>query len=83
MSTLTLKQVPDSLLERLRAAAHRERRSANQQALYLLEQALELSRPSFGEALTRFRDEEGPPDGRTASAFDGVRSKERGRKVSL
>lgn len=83
MSTLTLKQVPEALLERLRAEAQRQRRSANQQALYLLEQALDRSRPSFGEALTRFRNEEGPPDARTAGALEGVRSKERGRKVSL
>lgn len=83
MSTLTLKQVPDSLLERLRAEAQRQRRSVNQQALYLLEQTLERSRPSFGAALTRFLEEEGPPDARAATALTGVRSRERGRKVVL
>lgn len=83
MSTLTLKQVPDSLLERLRAEALRQRRSVNQQALFLLEQTLDRSRPSFGAALTRFLEEEGPPDSRTANALVGLRSRERGRKVRL
>ena len=83
MSTLTLKQVPESLLERLRAEAQRQRRSVNQQALYLLEQTLDRGRPSFGDALTRFLEEQGPLDARAADALVGVRSKERGRKVVL
>lgn len=40
MASLTLKNVPDALLERLRSAASRERRSLNQQALVLLEGGL-------------------------------------------
>ena len=81
MTTLTLKQVPDSLLERLRAEAHRQRRSVNQQALFLLEQTLQQSRPSFGAALARFIEEEGPPRPELADALEGLRSRERGRKV--
>lgn len=83
MSTLTLKQVPDSLLDRLRAEAQRQRRSLNQQALFLLEQTLQQSRPSFGAVLARFIEEEGPPDPELTEAFKGLRSKERGRKVVL
>ena len=40
MSSITLKDVPDELLRRLRAAAARERRSLNQEALVLLEGGL-------------------------------------------
>ena len=83
MSTLTLKQVPEALLDRLRAEALRQRRSVNQQALFLLEQTLQKSRPSFGAALASFIEEEGPPEADLADAFKGLRSKERGRKVVL
>lgn len=83
MSTLTLKQVPDALLDRLRAEAQRQRRSVNQQALFLLEQTLQQARPSFSAALNRFVEEEGPPDDDLADALKGLRSKERGRKVVL
>ncbi len=37
MASLTLKNVPESLLRALRRAADRERRSLNQQAILLLE----------------------------------------------
>jgi len=40
MSSITLKDVPEELLNRLRAAAARERRSLNQEALVLLEGGL-------------------------------------------
>lgn len=40
MSSITLKDVPEELLVRLRAAAARERRSLNQQALVLIEGGL-------------------------------------------
>ena len=83
MSTLTLKQVPELLLERLRTEAHRQRRSVNQQALFLLEQTLQRGRPSFGAALARFIDDEGPPDPSLARTLTALRSKERGRKLTL
>ncbi len=41
MSSLTLKDVPDALLNRLRALAAAERRSLNQQAIVLLEGSLD------------------------------------------
>jgi hypothetical protein len=40
MSSITLKDVPEELLVRLRAAAAREGRSLNQQALVLIEGGL-------------------------------------------
>ncbi len=40
MSSITLKDVPEDLLVRLRSAAARERRSLNQQALVLIEGGL-------------------------------------------
>jgi plasmid stability protein len=40
MSSITLKDVPDDLLARLRRAAARERRSLNQEALVLIEGGL-------------------------------------------
>lgn len=40
MSSITLKDVPEELLTRLRKAAARERRSLNQEALVLIEGGL-------------------------------------------
>jgi hypothetical protein len=40
MTSLTLKNIPTNLLAALRAAAANDRRSVNQQAILLLEQAL-------------------------------------------
>ena len=40
MSSLTLKNVPDELLEQLRSRAREQRRSLNSEAIILLEQAL-------------------------------------------
>ena len=40
MSSITLKDVPEALLVRLRAAAARERRSLNQEAIVLIEGGL-------------------------------------------
>jgi hypothetical protein len=43
MPSITLKNVPESLLARLRAAATRARRSLNQEALVLIEGGLAAS----------------------------------------
>lgn len=40
MASLTLKNLPDELLEALRAAAARDRRSLTQETIHLLEDAL-------------------------------------------
>jgi len=40
MATLQIRDVPDEVYARLKETAEHERRSVNQQALYLLEQVL-------------------------------------------
>lgn len=59
MKTLTLEQVPRSLLERLRAEAKRQHRTVDQLALALLEEGLERTPLSFGAALALFLQKEG------------------------
>ena len=49
MPSLTLKGIPDDLLERLRERARDERRSLNQQALVLLEQGLAADAPAVAD----------------------------------
>jgi hypothetical protein len=58
MAALTLKKVPDWLLDQLKDDAARERRSVNQHALWLLERALETRAPlpSLGERVAVFRE---------------------------
>jgi hypothetical protein len=81
MSTLTLKKVPEQLLELLREDAERDRRSVNQHALWLLERALAARRaPSFGDALTRFRERHAADLG---GDFDVPRDRSPGRPVDL
>ena len=53
MPSLTLKDIPTALLERLRTRAAQDRRSLNREAIWLLEQALEPS----AEPATRLRQE--------------------------
>ena len=43
MPSLTLKDIPPPLLERLRVRASRDRRSLNREAIWLLEQVLDKS----------------------------------------
>lgn len=43
MASLTLKNIPDSLLERLRARAAEDRRSVTQEMIHLLERSLEAA----------------------------------------
>jgi plasmid stability protein len=55
MSSLTLKDLPDDLLERLRERARQERRSLNREAIVLLEQALA---PDAGAVSARIAEAE-------------------------
>jgi plasmid stability protein len=48
MSSLTLKNIPEPLLERLRERAGADRRSLTQEILHLLEEALDRPRGSHG-----------------------------------
>lgn len=53
--TLTLKNVPDELYERLRASADVNRRSLNREAIVCLESVLLPAKPSVSEQLARIR----------------------------
>lgn len=82
MSSLTLKGIPDEVMERLRNLAEKERRSLNQQAILLLERALDQNRPSFTEAYEVFLRRHGPSpltDAEVDAVFEGVRDPGTGR----
>ena len=51
MATLTLKNVPEALVEKLKAAAVESRRSLNQEALMRLELSLLVRRQSSAEKI--------------------------------
>ena len=54
MATITLRNVPDELYERLKRSAERHRRSVNEEAIACLEQALGR-RPAAAELLEQIR----------------------------
>lgn len=82
MSALTLKGIPEDVMDRLRALAETERRSLNQQAILLLERAVAEQPDSFGTAYRRFREQHGPSP-LADSDLDDLRSEEPGREVHL
>lgn len=55
-TTLTLKNIPDTVYERLKAAAQTHRRSLNSEAIVCLESALIPTQTSPGERLARARE---------------------------
>ena len=55
-TTLTLKNIPDAVYERLRASAGLNRRSLNSEAIVCLESVLLPSRMTTGEQLQRARE---------------------------
>ena len=55
MASLTLKNLPDDLIEELRAAAEDDRRSLNQEAMHLLTLALRARAASTPTAPTDVR----------------------------
>lgn len=55
MATLTLKNVPDELVERLKMEAKENRRSLNQETLLRLEKSLATRRRSVEETLVALR----------------------------
>jgi len=54
-TTLTLKNIPDEVYERLKLSAEAHRRSMNSEAIVCLETALLGSRPAPAERLARAR----------------------------
>ncbi|MCC7019536.1 MAG: hypothetical protein IT332_07265 [Ardenticatenales bacterium] len=62
MATLTLKNLPDALYERLKKQALRQRRSINQEAIVCIEQCLGptyADEERLQEALQAFRERAG------------------------
>ena len=55
MATLTLKNVPDQLVEQLKVEARQNRRSLNQETLMRLENSLGLGRRSGPETVASLR----------------------------
>lgn len=55
-TTLTLKNIPDEVYSRLKAAAEAHRRSLNSEAIFCLEAALVPSKVTPSERLARARD---------------------------
>lgn len=55
-TTLTLKNIPEALYERLKSAAEAHRRSLNSEALVCLESVLLPTRLAPSERLTRARE---------------------------
>lgn len=56
MATMTLKNIPDSLYQRLKEAAARHRRSINSEAIVCLEQALARGEADPVGLLARIRE---------------------------
>lgn len=52
MASMTLKNIPDSLLDRLRARAAADRRSVTQEMIHLLERSLDAVPEADRDALT-------------------------------
>jgi len=82
MSALTLKGIPEDVMERLRKLAEVERRSLNQQAILLLERAVAEQPASFGTAYRRFRERHGPSP-LEEDDLRRLRSDDTGREVTL
>lgn len=91
MASLTLKNLPDDLLDALRAAADRERRSLNQQIIHLLDGAIAGPAPSARRAgvdaqVAAWRKLAGKWESDldpTIEAEQIVERRSRGRKVDL
>jgi antitoxin FitA len=79
-TSLTLKNVPDEVYERLRASAEAHRRSLNSEAIVCLESALLPGRLAVSERLARARAlRVAPPNGKL-KARDIDAFKREGRK---
>lgn len=55
MATLTIKNVPDDLYEKLKAAALTNRRSINSEVIYIIERAVEHRSQNPNEVMNRVR----------------------------
>lgn len=78
-TTLTLKNIPDAVYERLRDSAERHRRSLNSEAIVCLESALLPGRMSPAERLARARELRAMLSGKKFVARDIDTAKRTGR----
>ena len=78
-TTLTLKNIPDAVYERLKAAAQMHRRSMNSEAIVCLEAVLMPARLAPGERLARARELRAALPQRTFHASDVDLAKREGR----
>ncbi len=77
MATLTLKGIPRPVLDNLRKLADEQRRSMNQQAIQILEDALRYPRPRFTALQEAFLEKHGPSP-LVEEDFEGLESREVG-----
>lgn len=56
MATLTIKNVPDELYQKLKESAEANRRSINSEVIYIIEQAVRPHRVNPDEILARARE---------------------------
>lgn len=78
-TTLTLKNIPDAVYERLKAAAESHRRSLNSEAIVCLEAALMPGKMPPLERLARARELRGALAGQQFAAADIEAMKQEGR----
>ena len=82
MTSLTLRNIPDALMERLRGLAEEEQRSLNEQVLFLLDEATAEHRIGFADAFDVFVRQHGPSPLDDDDLAD-LRSTEPGRSVQV
>lgn len=83
MPTLTIRGIPETVMDRLRQHAEAERRSINQQVITILDEALPVgSRASWGEAYQTFREKWRDSllaDDEVETLFGGMKNAGKGR----
>jgi plasmid stability protein len=80
MATLTLKNLPDTVLERLRRQAERQNRSVNREAIVILEAAVQPATPVDTNArLAQIQRVRVTPRGGPVTAAYVSRAKREGR----
>lgn len=91
MASVTLKNLPDELLDELRTAAERDRRSLTQEIIHLLETALrerpkEVEQPDIKAQVAAWRKLAGKwesTEDAESEAASVRKARTRGRKVDL
>jgi plasmid stability protein len=78
-TTLTLKNIPDAVYERLKSAAAMHRRSLNSEAIVCLEAVLLPTKPTPSERLARARELRAALPRQTFLAEDIETAKQDGR----